>query len=54
MPHYDMTTLLAFVFEDNIKSKSLLLSHHFQTFGSLPNVANMADHYQSLVILGYQ
>lgn len=54
MPYYQMTTLLAFVFEENIKSKSLLQKYHFQKFGLLPNIANMTDSYQSLEILGYQ
>lgn len=54
MPNYQMTTLLAFVFENNVKSLSLLVNYDFKQFGVLPHIANMQDNYQSLVILGYQ
>lgn len=54
MPHYQITTLLAFVFEENHKSVALLHNYGFKQLGVLPNVANMQTGYQSLVILGYQ
>lgn len=54
MSHYQMTTLLAFVFEGNDKSLALLTKYHFKQFGHLPHIANMQTSYQSLVILGYQ
>ena len=54
MPHYQLHTLLAFVFGNNSQSLGLLNRMGFEPWGTLPRVADMQDHFEDLVILGYK
>lgn len=54
MPTYQLKTLIAFVFGGNTQSLGLLNRMGFSTWGKLPKVADMQDHFEDLVILGYQ
>lgn len=53
MPKYQLHTLLAFVFGGNSQSLGLLNRMAFSTWGKLPQVADMQNHFEDLVILGY-
>ena len=54
MPALQLHTLLAFVFGGNAPSLSLLERSGFAPWGRLPQVADMQNHFEDLVILGYQ
>jgi L-amino acid N-acyltransferase YncA len=51
-PFLKVHTVLGFIFEQNQKSIQLFKSFGFDTWGKLPNVANMQDHFCSLIIMG--
>lgn len=48
------TTLLGFVFKGNPASLGVLHKCGFQSWGELPNIADMQTHKETLVLLGYQ
>ncbi|MGV6988113.1 N-acetyltransferase family protein [Testudinibacter sp. P80/BLE/0925] len=50
--HY--STLLAFVFKGNPASVGVLQKCGFQQWGELPNIADMQQHKETLLLLGYQ
>ena len=54
MPTYQLKTLIAFVFGGNSQSLGLLNRMSFSTWGKLPQVADMQDHFEDLIILGYR
>lgn len=49
-----LTTLVALAFKDNIPCVKLLEKNDFKCWAVLPNIADMGDHFESLVIYGYQ
>lgn len=49
-----MSNLLGFVFGNNQPSLGLLRKCGFKDYGLLPTIADMQDHYEDLVILGYK
>lgn len=49
-----LTTLVALVFKDNVPCVKLLEKNYFKLWADLPNIADMGDHFESLVIYGYQ
>lgn len=53
MQALEFHTLVGFVFASNQPSLSLLQKFGFDSWGRLPKVANMGDHDEDLVILGY-
>lgn len=54
MSNHELHTLLAFVFGGNAQSLGLLNRMGFSTWGTLPKVADMQNHFEDLIILGYQ
>ncbi len=51
---YRLHTLLAFVFGSNAQSLGLLHRMGFEIWGRLPQVADMQDHFEDLVMLGFK
>lgn len=48
----DIDTLVAFIFHHNVPSIGLFKKNGFETWGHLPDVADMGDQLRSLDILG--
>lgn len=48
------STLLGFVFKGNPASVGVLQKCGFQRWGELPNIADMQQHKETLLLLGYQ
>lgn len=54
MQPLQFSTLLAFVFKGNPASIGVLQKCGFQQWGELPNIADMQQHKETLLLLGYQ
>ena len=54
MDKYHLTTLIGFVFGNNQPSIGLLTKMGFKVWGELPEVADMGEHLENLVILGFK
>ncbi|TNH04211.1 GNAT family N-acetyltransferase [Testudinibacter sp. TR-2022] len=54
MQPLQFSTLLGFVFKGNPASAGVLQKCGFQIWGELPNVADMQQHKETLLLLGYQ
>ncbi len=52
LPHLEIETVLAFVFDVNEASKRLFEKNGYATWGHLPQIAHMEDHLIGLDILG--
>ena len=60
MLDHEIHTLMAYVFEMNQVSQSLMKKHQFECWGRFPNIANMGkdeqgkDKWRTLLMMSYQ